>query len=279
MTNGKTEAAEMANQGILHTITDGYAKSAPNTQDTVDIFKGTWNCLAPVEAMTGPLNLLDDPRINLAHKKFNFSSKSVLELGPLEASHTHQMHRLGAASVLGVEGNARSFLKCLLVKEEANLHRARFLYGDIVEYLEETLDQFDVIVASGVLYHMTEPLRLLSLIKKHTDRAFIWTGFYQRDVMASAYGESFAARFGDGVEIERDGYKCLAYPQYYQDAVNNPDFSGGSLAYSLWLTKEDIIGYLNHIGFKNVEAHDVDTSYGFAPRLSIIAEAKASGAL
>ena len=40
---------------------------------------------------------------------------NILELGPLEATHTYQLAKLGADRVLAIEAEYGSFLKCLVV--------------------------------------------------------------------------------------------------------------------------------------------------------------------
>jgi hypothetical protein len=258
----------------MHPTLQLYATDAPNNQATVDIFKDTWSSQLPGGLRTGTVgDSFNDPRVALAHREFDFEGKTVLELGPMEAGHTYGIHNLGASSITAIEANANGFLKCLMVKEFYRLDRARFLYGDFVKFLEQTEERFDIIFASGVLYHMAEPLKLLSLIKRHTDKCYIWTGFYDREVMAPAYGERFSERFPGPIRIEHDGFKCEGYPQHYLESLNFQHYSGGSGPGSVWLTKDDILAFLRHVGFKKVETYHIDTSYGYAPRFSVVAEA------
>lgn len=228
--------------------------------------------MLPDGLRSGVFDLFHDPRVALAHSVLDFSGKSVLELGPLEGGHTFGIHSLGASTIIAVEANSRAFLKCLTVKELFGLQRVNFLYGDIVKYLEKSDANFDIIFASGVLYHMTEPLKLLSLIKQHTNKCYIWTNFYDHDVMAPAYSDQFGTRFGHSVPIEYAGFRCEAYPHYYGEALDLKDYCGGSAPSSLWLRKNDIVSFLGHIGFNKVDVHNVDTTYATAPRFSIIAQ-------
>jgi hypothetical protein len=270
-----TIAAAGVENSEMHPTLELYATQQPTPQATADIFKDVWLSTLPEGLRSGSMDMFHDPRVALAHRFFDFSRKSVLELGPLEGGHTYGIHALGASSITAVEGNSRSFLKCLVVKELFGLSRANFLYGDIIKYLEATDAKFDVIFASGVLYHMKEPLKLLSLLRQHTDRCYIWTGFYQRDVMLNAYGEErFAIQFGQGVPLEYGGFQCEGYPQYYLEALDLPPFAGGAAPSSMWLRKDDIVNFLGHVGFNDVSIHDVDTSFGYAPRLSIIAQVR-----
>ena len=94
----------------------------------------------------------------------------ILELGPLEAGHTYMLDRAGAKSVVAVEGLKSAYLKCLVAKEVLGIKSAQFLLGNFVPWLEREARTFDLIWASGVLYHSNEPLKLLQLIAAHTEK-------------------------------------------------------------------------------------------------------------
>ena len=85
----------------------------------------------------------------------------VLELGPLEGGHSFMLQKAGALMVTAIEANVRALLKCLITKEITRLTACEFLCGDFIEYLRRTDTSYDAVLASGVLYHMTEPLELL----------------------------------------------------------------------------------------------------------------------
>jgi hypothetical protein len=256
----------------MHSTLQLYATREPRPQDTADIFKGTWSSKLPGGLESGHADTFQDARVDFVQKEFNFSGKHVLELGPMEAGHTFGMHALGAESITGVEANSNCYLKCLMVKEMYNLNRAKFLYGDIVSYLEKTDKNFDIIFGSGVLYHMAEPLKLLALMKKRSNKCYIWTGFYNKEVMEPAYGDRFKDRFSDPIDLEWEGFKCKGYPQSYEEMLDMPHYSGGSAPGSVWLTDETITDFLRYLGFTRVEVHHYDTSYGYAPRFSVLAE-------
>jgi len=251
-----------------------YASGAPNAQATVDIFKGTWCTKLPNGLVSGPADNFHDSRVALAERELGFNGKTVLELGPMEAGHTYGIHAHGAKSIVAIEGNSDCYLKCLIVKEMYDLERAKFLYGDFLPYLEQEDQRFDIIFASGVLYHMAEPLKLLAEIKKHTDKTYIWTGFYDKVIMEPAYGDQFKKRFGEPVTIRYGDFTCEGIPQWYEDMLGLPNYVGGASHGSTWLRKDDIVRFLRYLGFDRVDVFDVDLSYGYAPRFSIVAETK-----
>jgi hypothetical protein len=239
---------------LLMEILAEHATNAPNHQSTIDIFKGEWLSKLPEDLLSGPAVLFDDERIRWADKIFGINGKRILELGPLEAGHTYMIHRMGAREIVAVEASARAFLKCLIVKEIWKLDRARFLYGDIVQFLDQKEKNFDIIFASGVLYHSMEPLRLLHLIARRTEQCLLWTHYYDKEALNTGMGETLPLRFpGEKVLLEQAGYRCKGHVYVYGDLLGFKGFAGGTNPTSIWLSRDDIIGFLRHVGFCHLE--------------------------
>lgn len=79
-------------------VLDNYIKSAPNSQNALDIFKGEWASMFPgsVSLAAGTVPLFEDNRVAWAIEKFNgVQSKHILEFGPLEAGHTYMLEKHG----------------------------------------------------------------------------------------------------------------------------------------------------------------------------------------
>jgi hypothetical protein len=194
--------------------------------------------------------LFDDARIRWAAEQLGgFEGRHLLELGPLEAGHTWMLEQLGAASVLAVEANTRAYLKCLVVKELLRLRRARFLCGDFVEFLRRNTEHFDACVASGVLYHLRQPLELLHLVARATDRLFLWTHYYDEAVRRDA---NLARHFPSSAAANYDGFPHTLHRYEYQEYLQLGTFSGGSAPFAHWLTRNDIVAYLKRLGFRDL---------------------------
>lgn len=101
--------------------------------------------------------------------------KRILELGPLEGHHTRSMIESGAREVVAIEGISDCFLRCLIVKEAFHLDRALFLFGDFCQYASETAEAFDAVLAAGVLYHQTNPAKLIHDLARITDAVMVWS--------------------------------------------------------------------------------------------------------
>lgn len=228
---------------------DHYVQTAPSAQNLADIFRGNWTSSLPgLESGNSPL--FDDERITWGIDALGgVEGAEVLELGPYEAGHTYMLHKRGAKHVTAIEGNTRSFLKCLVVKEIYDLP-ASFRCGLFDEYFASCDRRFDVIWASGVLYHMQNPVELIRDIASRTDRVFFWTQYFDADRIAQH--SYLVDKFDKGQPFEVDGFSCTVYTHEYMEALDNVNYAGGSQSTTRWLTRADLLRCLKHFGFDDV---------------------------
>lgn len=236
-------------------MSEKFETRAPSMQNVADLFDGEWSSLLPenagVAVRGGAMPLFDDARIRWAEQELGgFVDCHVLELGPLEAGHTYMIHQSGAREVVAVEANRRAFLKCLCVKELYGLSRAHFLLGDFVKYLAERSRKFDVAIASGVLYHMMEPIHLLDLLSQTADRLYIWTHYYDANALRGR--DDILYKFGKHRQVEHRGRQYDVVDYGYKEALNWAGFTGGTEVGSRWVPRETIIGFLRDAGFQNI---------------------------
>src|SRR3954451_816201 len=165
-------------------VLDLYVDGVPSPAKVAALFQDQWLSKLPAEIglAGGPIDLFDDARIHRLLGAIDIAGQKVLELGPLEAGHTTHLLRAGAAHVTAIEGNSLAFLKCLAVKEALGLENVRFLLGDFVDFLRQRQHAFDVCVASGVLYHMQNPVELIELLSQACRRyLFLWSHYYDAE--------------------------------------------------------------------------------------------------
>ncbi len=254
-------------------VLEQYVRETPCAQNSLDLFKDSWtSSLPPVLGLhAGHLPTFDDTRIKLllAHLD-SIKSYKVLELGPLEGGHTYMLHEAGAR-VIAIEGNSRSFLKCLVVKEILNLNRAHFFLGDFVPFLETTHDKFDMVIASGVLYHTLDPVHLLESIAPHTDKIAIWTHYWAEEPVTS--DESIARVFMDPpTSVEWRGESITLHPRHYREALGWTGFCGGPETSANWLERDDLMRVLTQLGFVNITVLEEDTAHVNGPAILLCAE-------
>jgi SAM-dependent methyltransferase len=235
-------------------ILDVYVSSPPSHEAAFRIYDGTWASYVPGYGLGGT-PLFDDGRIRWFEQQCGgFKGKRVLELGPLEGGHTYMLSQAGAASITAIESNTIAFLKCLLVKNALKFD-ADFLLGDFRQYLDTCTVTYDLLLASGVLYHMTEPVKLLQDMAKVSRAIGIWTHYYDADVILKR--DDLRRKFDSEPLVQHVGAReILAYKQRYLDALNSQGFCGGSAPISYWLSKDSILGVLSDLGFQVVVGQD-----------------------
>ncbi len=229
---------------------------APSAQNALDVIPG-WSSAFPPELnlRAGELPLFSDRRIAWAIEQFgDLGGRRVLELGPLEGLHTCTLARAGAI-VDAVEGSQLAFLKCLITKEVIGLQNAKFFLGDFVLWLEEREFNYDLIVACGVLYHMTDPLRLLRNIAKRTNSVYIWTALVDDGRKPSEH-------------VDFMGTKLRLYEIAYGD--RKVDFCGGLSSTAKWMNCDDLLEVLKALGFQSITTTHDETVTNL-PTLSIFA--------
>jgi hypothetical protein len=174
----------------------------------------------------------------------------------MEGGHTYQLVNLGA-EVTAVEGNAEAYLKCLITKEILGT-RARFLLGDFVRYLEETEQTFDMVLASGVLYHMVRPLKLIQLICQVSPRCLMWTHYYDAELCEGYQGEM----------VEYAGVSAEHFTKGYGDRTHGK-FWGGLADRACWLPRDDILRAFQAFGHGNVQVVDEGRDHPHGPCITI----------
>jgi hypothetical protein len=256
-------------------ILDAYILSEPSDQNILDLFQGEWSSQLPAHSQLvtqpGTADLFRDPRIDWAETTLGrFFGKEILELGPLEGGHSYLLQNRGANRIVSIEANTRAFLKCLCVKEIFNLDRVEFKLGNFIPFLEKNGLKYDAVLASGVLYHMEEPLKLLELISKATDKVFIWTHYFDEEIILRR--PEISAKFSPLNSVEYGGIGYEYSSQSYNEALGWAGFCGGSQKTSKWLTRHSLLEALKNFGFVNLEIGFDMPDHPNGPALAIAAK-------
>lgn len=260
-----------------------YVAGPPDRQALVDLFHDEWASRFPDEVGvdTGAdATLFDDERIRwLVERVGGVDGRRLLELGPLDGGHTTMLLGAGADEVVGVEANVRAFLRCLVTRELMALDGARFLLGEVGAYVDgaaATWDgdgpAFDLVVASGVLYHLLEPADLVAGLATLSDRVFVWTHHYDAEALASAEDQTIQGRITGSAPKELPDGSTVTYHQHgYELAHLQRSFCGGPADASNWLSLDDLRRVLAANGLtEQVEAFR-DDHHPNGPAVAILA--------
>lgn len=255
-------------------IFEHYVESIPTYQTAIDAVPG-WNHAFPPETgvKAGHAHLYDDPRINWCiEQSGSILGKNVLELGPLEAMHTYMLALAGAHHIDAVEANTLAYIRCLISREILKIENASFLLGNFIKWMEQPDVHYDLVVASGVLYHSSDPLRLLELISKITDSFYIWTHYFD-DVLNSPKDLRGVPFSGLVEQRTFHGEMFEIHERSYYKAWRDPKFCGGFQDRHFWMKKEDILRFIHLAGFDTATAHDTPEHIN-GPSISIFAKRK-----
>ena len=252
-------------------VFDQYVDALPTAQNAVDSMPG-WASIFPSHfgLVAGSVPLFEDGRIVWLKEIFgDMMGRHVLELGPLEGGHTYMLDAAGAI-VDAVEANKSAFMRCLISKEITGMVRARFHLGSFVAWLEEVERNYDLIVASGVLYHMKDPLHLLRLIAARTSALYVWTHYFSD----AALPESDPRRklFAAKPTVERfEGLEIRLYRRTYAGAQHSTGFCGGLFDEHHWIERDDLFRVLEQLGFDSISIEHDDIAHVNGPAFSLFA--------
>jgi SAM-dependent methyltransferase len=255
-------------------LTVEYVTDPPSPQLALDLFKDEWSSHLPPplgDLQAGWLPLFEDPRIEWAAEALGgVAGASILELGPLEGGHSWMLEQRGAASITAIEANRRAYLKCLVMKETMGMTRTRFLLGDFMAYLRAAPEaRFDVGIASGVLYHMHDPVELLARLARACDRLFLWTHYYDE---AHVRGRpKVDARFGAAFERTVEGFRHTLHPHWYQAARFKRSFCGSGEITPRWMERDAILEALGRFGYDHVQTGLEEPGHIHGPAFAIAA--------
>jgi hypothetical protein len=182
------------------------------------------------------------------------------------------LEKMGAASIVAIEANAKAFLKCLIIKEIFELKRAQFLCGDFLKYLAHKPPRFDVVIASGVLYHMAAPVELLEKIASASGAVYIWTQYYDEERIKRLPPKK--RNFTKHEKATHAGFAHTLHRHEYIASFSLSSFYGGNQGHSNWLGKEDILGALRHFGLTHIEIQFDEPGAENGPAISLLASKK-----
>jgi hypothetical protein len=172
-----------------------------------------------------------------------------LTMGPLEGALEWDLSNRGAASVVAIEGKRENYRKCQVLKTIFPALPMRFVEGDVLDTDFPT--DVDVVFCPGVLYHLSEPHRLLQKIYELKPKlAFIATQL----AVDPAHPASAVRNLTDATELVFQGrtYRGRLFPEGRSRYLSGLDRDQPSI----WLYAEDLMRLITDVGL-HVEDHYV----------------------
>jgi len=181
------------------------------------------------------------------------------------------------AEVLAIESNTQAWMRCLVVRNHLDIRNATFLLGDFERYLnhDPSPPHVDFVLASGVLYHMTDPVRLLLAIARTTNSIGLWTHYFNAEMFSDKALAPGKFSFEPRRVTTLRGRVVSYYDQAYLESLCWGGFCGGSAAGSVWMARDEILHVLSDEGFAcETGLEDVDHPNG--PAFCVFAQRRMS---
>jgi len=188
----------------------------------------------------------------------SLADKTIVDLGCNEGGFAVEFARLGAKESVGIEAREVSWLRCELVRKLARLQNLKFVRGDVMVELARWPSSFDVVFASGILYHVTDPHQLLSdIFAACRGAVLIDTHVARREAPSHVCSEEIVSRTFGG-----KSYQGRLFPEVSDTARESQLWAAwGPNNTSFWLLEDELLTMMRAIGFHEIQKVD-PTKYG-----------------
>jgi predicted RNA methylase len=176
--------------------------------------------------------------------KNNINHLRILDLGSLEGQYSIELG-LHGAKVVGIEGREQNIERARFAKKVLNLRNVEFYLDDVRNLSKEKYGKFDVVLCSGILYHLDFPDNM-EFIEKIYDVCDYCT------IIDTHIGSNPTAKkiFKDH-EYEGDVYRehdpSASTENRLKQAWASLDNDN-----SFWLTKKSLYDFLMRVGFTTI---------------------------
>jgi hypothetical protein len=96
----------------------------------------------------------------------------------------------------------------------------------------------------------------------------MWTHYYDYDPIYRNQN-NILQKFPSSSKSEYQGFKHTLYRYEYQTALNWQGFSGGTMEYSNWLNRDDILACLKTFGFEKIRINFEQPDHPNGPCFSL----------
>ena len=206
-------------------------------------------------ALGGEYDFSTDSRLHHLERRLgSLQGKRILELGALEGGHTLELSRAGA-TVVAIEGRSTNYERCLFVKRYFGLDDVEFALADLRSIDFVKCGRFDVVLNSGVLYHLDAPWDLLQRLGMVAPTMLLWTHCASSQQRLEA--------------VEVRGNRLEGY-WYSEGALDDP--LSGKQSQSFWPTRESLERMLHLAGWSALTWLDFDADHQHGPAATLWAE-------
>jgi SAM-dependent methyltransferase len=193
-----------------------------------------------------------------------YRGKTIVDLGCLEGGYTAEFARLGLEAT-GIEIRQSNFENCLRVRAGIDLPNLRFIKDDVWNVRE--YGSFDIIFCCGLLYHLNDPRRFVSLLARACNHLLIVDTQYSTEENSDYFALSELT--------EHEGLRGRWFTEYLSSdttEVEQAKWAAWSNHRSFWPLRDDLHVAIKDAGFASVvELPDSKSSELIKQRTTLIA--------
>jgi SAM-dependent methyltransferase len=180
----------------------------------------------------GTFYALNDARISQFFECFP-GVRTILELGSLEGGQTIAMSRhAGVERIVALETRAANIEKARFVVSLLGVSNVEFQQANLEHFDLAGLGNFDVVFCCGLLYHLTQPWKLLAQVAQTAPLLYLWTHYANEDE----------------ANLEIDG---LWGYNHLEGGIDDP--LSGLSSTSFWLALPSLLEALKRSGYNKVD--------------------------
>ena len=261
------------------TFNSNFFFGAPGIASAFQIYKNHWKYdfdKKSIQEIEDVVKL--DPRPRWCNETFGgLKRKSVLELGPADGYNTLALEKLGA-KVTAIETNVDAFFRCLILKNAFNMN-ANYWIGNFMEFLKgDNLPHIDIMYASGVLYHLLDPIDFLDRCSKYVRKLFLWTHYYndrsvKRFEAQADHPEAKSFKNRKKSLREYKGKTFTYYEKTYDTGhVKSLHYIGGINPTCNWMSRDDLLASIEAAGYTILKTVEDEKDNKILPSINIFAE-------
>jgi SAM-dependent methyltransferase len=188
----------------------------------------------------------------------------IADLGCMEGGYSLEMARMGYR-VVGIEGRITHFKRCQFLKDTFRFENLEFIQCLVQDTCWQNM--YDVVYASGILYHLDSPVEFLMRIGKMTRKLLLLNTHYSGEQKPSRFRHKLSA------QTTHEGKRGRWYEEWPTDTkpeeVEKMSRSSISNHRSFWLRKDSLLETVREAGFDLV-FEQYDCHYDMAKALQAI---------
>lgn len=194
----------------------------------------------------------DSPRIAAIRESLHrfvgpdLQGRTAVDLGCLEGGITFELWRAGL-TVLGVEGRDENYRKCLLLQDYYQAQGGmEFLLADVRSF--RPARPFDVVVCSGLLYHLDDPAAYIGTLGQMTapgGMLYLDTHVAPQDPAQCEFEQALSP-----IKTMEAGGITVRYCEFDEDTTK-PESSIGNRS-SIWMDTAAHLDLMYRAGFPRV---------------------------